>query len=54
VAFGEGREEEEREGPVGAVVVPNGSLHGMRRSENAEMPERAWARKSGESKAPGL
>jgi hypothetical protein len=27
-------------------VVPNGSLNGMRRSERAEMSERAWAKKS--------
>jgi hypothetical protein len=34
------------EGPVRAGVVPNGSLKGMRRSENGKMPERTWARKS--------
>ena len=35
-------------GPVRAAVVPNGSLDGMRPNENAEMPERAWAKKSGD------
>ena len=35
------------EEPVRAGVVPTGSLNGMERSEKAEVPERAWAKKSG-------
>jgi hypothetical protein len=40
--------------PVRDAVVPSASLNGMRPSENAEMPERAWETKSGECMAPGL
>jgi hypothetical protein len=36
------------------TVVTNGSLNSMRRSEKAEMPGRAWAKKSGKRKSPGL
>ncbi len=35
------------EEPVKAGVAPTASIIGMRRSEKAEVPERAWANRSG-------
>jgi hypothetical protein len=36
-----------------AGVAPTASLNGMRRSEKAEVLERAWAKRSGGREAPG-
>jgi hypothetical protein len=40
--------------PIRAGAVPNGSLNGMKPSEKAVVPERAWAKRSGGCRASGL